>query len=433
MANGKVKGDKKGRKKPSYAQKAQSSESDFLTEHLKKTHKLELKPSREDSEVSSVILGLNELRKIEEILKYKNITSEAMTSHLSEGVIFLNKEQKVMRINKAAIEMLGLKSSKEILSRHHDGFITLQDKLGNVVTEDKNPILQTFKKKREVILRITDNYYCVKKSGNPFPVVVNTRPIRMGNKFMGIVLILHDAVKEQKINEIKSDFVSIASHQLRTPITVSKLHTDMLLQGEYGRLTSAQRKAIEEIDFYNQKMRDILTDFLTVSKLEMNDVNPRFTTTSIAMVLNDVLRELTPEIKLRKLKCKKIFDPRVKDVLNDPSLLRIVCHNIISNAIKYTNNGGKLFVSTEKHEKSVLVTVRDTGYGIPENEKPYIFTKLYRTSTAKKLHHNGTGLGLYIAKSIADRCGINMWFDSIIEKGTTFYLDIPFLPANAKK
>jgi len=142
-------------------------------------------------------------------------------------------------------------------------------------------------------------------------------------------------------------------------------------------------------------------------------------------IANGVLNELLPQIEKKELRIEKRYDKKPLVMNVDPQLMRIVFQNLLSNAVKYTPIDGRVSLKILKRESDVLIEVSDTGYGIPKSQQPEIFKKLFRADNVKEISPDGTGLGLYIVKSVVEQSGGRVWFDSTEGKGSTFYVTIP--------
>ncbi|EKE00027.1 MAG: multi-sensor signal transduction histidine kinase [uncultured bacterium] len=137
------------------------------------------------------------------------------------------------------------------------------------------------------------------------------------------------------------------------------------------------------------------------------------------------MKELTPQILEKKLIFQENYDSSIPTIFVDPKLISIVIENLMSNAVKYTPNNGKISLEVKKEGDSVILKVSDTGVGIPENQQNKIFSKLFRADNAKEIDPDGAGLGLYIVKEIIDHSVGTIWFESQEGKGTTFYVKLP--------
>jgi signal transduction histidine kinase len=251
-------------------------------------------------------------------------------------------------------------------------------------------------------------------------------PVILNAKIVGAVEVFRDITKEKEIDKAKTEFVSLASHQLRTPLSTVNWYSEMLLTGDVGEVTADQKKYLEEIYNGNQRMVDLVNTLLDVSRIEMGTFLVEPKPTNIVNLAQSVIDEQKLQIDEKEIRLSTVFEKNIPVIQTDPKLLRMVIQNLLSNSVKYTPNAGRvevsLFLDTQKN---VILKMSDTGYGIPKNQQDKIFTKLFRADNIIGKDTEGTGLGLYIAKSIVEQAGGKIYFDSKENKGTTFYVTLP--------
>lgn len=234
------------------------------------------------------------------------------------------------------------------------------------------------------------------------------------------------AEKLKEVDRAKSEFVSLASHQLRTPPSAIKWFVEMLLNEKAGKITDErQKKYLQEIAYNNKRMIDLVNQFLNVSRVELGTfaIEPR--PLDISNIAEEALEEFAPQIAKKELNVAKEYDKNMPLVNTDPTLLRIVFQNLISNAVKYTPDKGTIWLTIKKETDNFFIKVADNGYGVPKKQQPKIFTKLFRADNAREIDPDGTGLGLYIVKSIVKEMGGAIRFESEENKGSAFYVILP--------
>ncbi len=242
-----------------------------------------------------------------------------------------------------------------------------------------------------------------------------------------LLLLVEDITKEKQIDKAKTEFVSLASHQLRTPLSTVNWYTEMLLAGYTGEINEKQKKYLDEIYRGNQRMVELVNALLNVSRLELGTFVVEPEPTDIVVLAKSAIDEQKNVIDQKKLKFSDHFANDVPKINVDPKLLHMVFQNLLSNAVKYTLEGGSIEfgISLDKEKRYVNIRVADTGYGIPKNQQDKIFTKLFRADNVRKKDTEGTGLGLYIVKSIIEHTEGTIRFESEENKGTTFYISLP--------
>lgn len=249
-----------------------------------------------------------------------------------------------------------------------------------------------------------------------------------------------DVTKHREIDQAKTDFVALASHQLRTPLSVVKWYIDYLVAGDAGTLNEEQSRYLKEVYRNNEKLIDLVNALLDVSRIDLGTFSVEPEPTDIVERAESALTGFLPAIEKKKIILEKFFDP-LPPINLDPRLTKIVFEHIISNSVKYTPEGGKIRMEIKKTESNVLVKISDTGCGIPREEQPKVFSKLFRADNVKNIELSGTGLGLYVVRAIIQKAGGKIWFESpsmdlFLEGeedeasdkkggGTTFFITIP--------
>ncbi len=237
----------------------------------------------------------------------------------------------------------------------------------------------------------------------------------------------------EKLSKAKSEFISIASHQLRTPPTAIKGWTSMVLEGTYGRIGKKIRTVLEKVYYSNERMIGLINDLLNVSRIESGTLELDLEKASLDKMISSILDELRIGADEKKLylKWEKSKEP-LPEITIDPGKIRQVILNIIDNSIKYTEKGG-ITVKTEQREPSkqwsqgsILITIKDTGTGMTEEEIKKIFESFTRGRAGAKHLSVGLGLGLYVVRKFTELHGGKVWAESAgRNKGSTFYIELP--------
>ena len=200
----------------------------------------------------------------------------------------------------------------------------------------------------------------------------------------------------------------------------------MLLAGDAGPINDEQKLYLEEVYSGNKRMVNLVNALLNVSRIDLGTFSVDPVPTKITEIADSVLVELTSQIKERKQDVEIEYDTDIPELLFDPKLVRIILQNLLSNAVKYTPEKGRIRLGITREGKHLIcITVADTGYGIPRTQKSRIFSKLFRADNVMEKDTEGTGLGLYIVKSIVETTGGSIRFTSTENKGTTFYVTLP--------
>ena len=240
------------------------------------------------------------------------------------------------------------------------------------------------------------------------------------------ILIERDITRLKEIDLAKSEFISTASHQLRTPLTSISLSSELLLRGIAGEVDQNQKKYLEEIFISTQKMAELIDDLLSVTKIEMGSFEVRQQEVELIEFVDRALDELKLQVEKKGLLLVKDYNLNSKISINfDKNVLRMSIENLVTNAIQYTPVGGIITIGIKKNIDGVLIEIADTGIGVDKEDQEKIFSKLFRSEMAKEVNSNGSGLGLYIVKSFIDKAGAKILVDSEEGKGTVFSILIP--------
>lgn len=345
-----------------------------------------------------------------------------LISGLTNGVLMFDKYKKVIISNPVLSRMIGLSESHLELNefiRLFEGSckeaINLDAKIDSVLRDEKAIHIEE--------IPISRFYYelFISPIKNPEGNVV------------GGAIILHDITHYKEINRMKTEFVSLASHQLRTPLTPLRLFSEMLLNGEVGKLNNGQREYVDSIYQSTKRMIGLVNDLLNVSRLETGRLKIEPELTQLEDFVEDIIKEAQGvAAAAAAADCKITFKRPTKKLSKipiDQRLLRQVIQNLIVNAIQYSpNNQCDVTVKLEKGNDAYLISVRDNGIGIPKDIQVKVFDKFFRADNAQKLQSEGSGIGLYIAKMIMKAVGGKIWFESPPkgeQNGTIFYVSIP--------
>ena len=360
-------------------------------------------------------------------LRQAKAKDEAMLLSIGEGLVSTGKDGNIVFVNRAFEDLLGWKE-EEVQGKLFTNLVHMFTEDGVEIERSERPINKILKQNSTNTVRrsITSNMYYRRKDGSLFPVAITISPIIVEGEIIGAVEVFRDISEEKAIDKEKTEFVSLASHQLRTPLSSVNWYAEMLLSGDAGKLTKAQKEYVTEIFAGNKRMIDLVNDLLNVSRLELGtfSVNPE--EVDIVGAAFAAIDEQKQIIKQKKIKILTNFpDERPLSINADPKLLHMIFQNLLSNALKYTHEKGEVSITVEKTEENIQITISDTGIGIPKKDQSKIFTKLFRAENVKGEDVEGTGLGLYIIKSIIEESGGVISFESIEGTGTTFLVSLP--------
>lgn len=234
-----------------------------------------------------------------------------------------------------------------------------------------------------------------------------------------------DITHEKEVDRMKTEFISLASHQLRTPLSAMKWFGEMLVKGDAGALNPEQKAYAENILASNKRMIELVNDLLNISRIESGRIIIDPELVRLQDVIDEVINETKIKTNARKQHVVLNIQSDLPEVSLDKKLIREVYANLITNASKYTPDEGEIRISVSIKGDDLVSIVGDTGYGIEEKDKEKIFSKFFRGQKTSKLDTDGNGLGLYLVKAIVDSSGGKIWFESHEGTGTTFTFTVP--------
>jgi signal transduction histidine kinase/CHASE3 domain sensor protein len=235
-----------------------------------------------------------------------------------------------------------------------------------------------------------------------------------------------DMVKRlRELDQVKSDFVSSVSHELRSPLTSILGYVEMLRDRDAGPVTGEQDHMLGVVERNTDRLLALIEDLLTLSRIESGAFKVTLLPVDVSSLLDSVIQTIRPELVDRELQLDVEVDPDIPAVLGDAHQLERVLLNLLSNAMKFTPSGGRIRVAACLHDHAVRLQVTDTGIGIPPEEQSRLFTRFFRSSTSQQYAIKGTGLGLAIVKSVVESHGGNVGVTSEPGRGTTVTVELP--------
>lgn len=229
----------------------------------------------------------------------------------------------------------------------------------------------------------------------------------------------------QRLDEAKDEFVSMASHQLRTPLTSVKGYISMVLEGDVGKISKMQRQLLDEAFTSSERMVHLINDFLNVSRLQTGKFIIEARPTDLAKIISQEVESLQTTANAHDLKLHYDGPPSSPILYIDESKVRQVVMNFIDNAIYYSHEHTTIDVKLTLENGEAVLTVKDSGIGVPKNEQTHLFTKFFRATNARRQRPDGTGVGLFLAKKVVDAHGGRIIFESTEGEGSMFGFRLP--------
>ena len=343
---------------------------------------------------------------------------------VSDHVIITDSDGTIIYANKGAERITGY-SVKEMLGKRPslwggqmpEGFY---EKMWKTIKVQKKPFSGQLTNKR--------------KSGDVYEAEINISPIlNEKGDLIYFIGIERDITRTKALDRMKTEFISLASHQLRTPLSAVKWFGRMLLAGDAGKLTKLQEEYIDKINSSNEREIRLVNSLLNISRIESGRISIVPKPTDMKELVENVVTDtgISEDKKTSEIKVDIEEDLPLLNI--DPDLIRHVYMNLVTNAVRYSGKRGKVNVQVKTKGRYLFSVIEDSGIGIPTSEQGRIFDRFFRAANAMKRETEGTGLGLYLAKTIVESSGGKIWFKSKENVGTTFYFTLPLSGMKAKK
>lgn len=360
------------------------------------------------------------------------VKSEAVLQSMSDGVFVVSRERKLLFLNDAALGIIKSKESKERLLGHFYGSVfkfRIENKSLDYARDCPLELAITERKPN------SRNDLSISVFGKPVFVIISSAPIiDAAGDARGAVAIIRDITKEKEMEKMQMEFVSVASHELLTPITQVQGHLSMVVDEKIGKLDETASKLVGNAYKGIKRVSRLVKDLMNISRIERGAMKINPVEVDISQFIESVVRDFKDEVQSEGLKL--VFNkPKraIPVVLTDSNRLGEVLNNLIGNALKFTKEGGITISLSEKKDGFVVIAVRDTGIGIVKENIPLLFNKFYQVDSSATREAEGTGLGLYISKTIIEMLGGKIWVESKLGEGSTFYFSIPRAIITQKK
>jgi PAS domain S-box-containing protein len=336
----------------------------------------------------------------------------------TDGILIVNTDGRIVYLNNTWVEITGYNRSDLIGQNIH---LLQQHKSSEKIYAK---IWQALTSKKQLLV---EDILSARKNGEYYQAQLALYPIKEDGEIKYFVCMQQDITKRKEVERAKTEFVSLASHQLRTPLSTISWYSEMLMNGDAGELTEEQKKLLAEVVDSNKRMVNLVNALLNVSRIELGTFSVETKWTNIVNISDSVIKELSRRIEQKKHKLTTDYSKTITDIKTDPNLMRVLFQNLISNAIKYTPDGGEILVSIKDNPlaNSIKISIADNGVGIPGRQQDQIFNKLFRADNVKQTDTEGTGLGLYLVKAIVDYAKGQISFRSKENEGTTFEITLP--------
>lgn len=334
-----------------------------------------------------------------------------MVDDLPEGILIISKGDKISVINRRAERLLGI-HRKQVLNK------SVLD-LGHLSNVRKIvfPLLINFKAAHKSEIEVRKN----------FILDLTIEPLVLGRNNIAKLIILQDVTKIKYAQQEKNEFISIAAHQLKSPLSAARLSLKMMLEGDFGKINKEQRAVLEKTYKKNESLMYLVEDLLKEAKTASPDQLDNRALVNLEDLVPPIIDFYRDEMQIKKINFKyNKPGKKLPEVLADQEKIEMVVQNLFDNAVKYTPPKGRIEVSIFPKKEEVQFEIKDSGIGIPEDQQEKIFTRFSRAGNVAKTKEGGTGLGLSIAKEIIEKHRGKIWFESKENQGSAFFFSLPW-------
>ena len=365
-------------------------------------------------ELSDLANALNEMASQSKTrlsqMREENAQLEAVLSGMAEGVMVTSSDGRIQMVNPAFKRMMKVdawclnKRPIEVVRNHE-----LQSAVDAAINTDLSL-------DHDALVDLTLEW-----SQRIFQVHLTT--IRIGDVLHGVVAVFHDITKLRRLEQVRKDFVANVSHELRTPLTSIKGYVETLLDGAMEDKT-AFRRFINSILRHTDRLQALVEDLLQLSRIESGQHEVSFSACDLSLLSQSVAQIFEEQVVRKNLQLTFEFNAE-KLARGNPELIERALANLLDNAVKYTQEGGSIKISTTEQSDKIILKVSDTGLGIPSDALPRIFERFFRVDRARSRALGGTGLGLAIVRHTMELLEGKTWVESQLGEGTTFHLSLP--------
>lgn len=406
----------------------------YLTDFINKSEELaEQNKSLEDTKKAMLNL-LDDAQELEANLKLEKVSigqekekSESILQFLKsigDGVFAVDMDLRVIFMNTMAEKLSGY-SSEDALGRKYtdtfrfifenDSTVSYTDFISQVITTG---LASTLPNHTSIVMR----------DGNIIPVSDSASPIRdASGVIVGCIVVFQDDTKKRERDQLKDNFISVAAHQLRTPLGGMRWSMEALLGEDRGKLPSEVRSELEQLYENSQRMVTLVNDLLNTTRIDGTSSKEKPELVDIVNLMHKVVSDSLNEATMRSISVRFSEMPeKIPLAFVAPKSIYEALQNIIINAIKYNNHGGSVIIGMyQEGDDQIRINIADTGIGIPKEQQSKIFMKFSRATNAILKETDGSGLGLSVAKFFIEQSGGKIWFESQEGKGTTFFIELP--------
>ncbi len=369
-------------------------------------------------------------------LTEEQLKANALMTSMADGVVVVDQSRHILLMNKAAEKLTGW---EEISAKNIDYRLVLKLQSGNKdITDENDPFIKSWAEQSSLV---KNDLICTSKDGKRIELSASIAPIYNNEKqITGGIAVLRDISREKEVERTRNEFVSTASHEMRTPVAAIEGYISLAMNAKVATVDDRAMSYLSKAHENTQHLGALFRDLLSVTKLDEGLIARNLTPVDITKMLQDITtdmqfaaakKNLTITFMSTNMGSRKVLVPSYW-VMVDAERMREVIMNLIENGMKFTSEGG-ITVNVTGDDKAVTVSLHDTGIGIPKEDIGHLFQKFYRVDNSATRTIGGTGLGLYLCRTLIELFNGLIWVESEFGKGSTFFFKLPRIetPAGA--
>lgn len=375
---------------------------------------------------------LKRITKPVDAVNNQSAMAEMALKFIHDGVIITDKSGVIQFINPAAATMTGNTSPDKAMGLDYGLVVRLESKEGRTLSDEENPLIQAIKTGQP--LEAFQGSLIVGQSDKRIPISISVLPTEGSNA--NHIITFRDITKELEEEGEQTEFISTASHEMRTPVATIDGYLSLALNPQTASVDERARGYLTAAQAASKHLGKLFQDLLDVTKLDDGHIRPHFVPAEMTNFISDVVKDYAARAKESKIdlsfgssKPLQLGESRkIEQVVYssiDVDFMREVLDNLIDNALKYTPEGGSIYINVRGDGDRVLINVTDTGMGISSDDLAHIFQKFYRADNSDTRTIGGNGLGLYLVKQRVEAMGGRVWAESAFGEGSTFYVSLP--------
>lgn len=382
-----------------------------------------------DPAVNAVVVNfrdITEKKKLQERILQEKKEDEAILASMGDCIIATDNTGKITKVNQSTCDTLGW-TKKELIGKILADVIPLEDETGKRISPRERPMTKVLTLGRKLVT--SQSYYYIRKDKKKVPVRFTVTPIMLDNKIAGIIEVFHDITREKEIDQMKDEFISLASHELRTPMTAVNGLLSMIMHGDYGPVNESLKHPLTNIQISAERQIHLINDLLDVSRLQTGKIVFTFTDFPLRQTIDEVVKSLMPIAQQKGLRVL-VEDKQNLSLHADIEWCKHILNNLMGNALKFTDKG-TITITYYVRNKFAYIAVTDTGSGIDPSDQTKLFGKFQQLNGKVSGKPPGSGLGLYLSRELAQKMNGDVRLaQSQVGKGSTFILILPLTDKN---